>query len=53
MGPNLHLDHAEHGGYLGFAHAACNISAGAAKGARIANSRRKTEGVRSFIPRAW
>ena len=35
-----HLDHDEHGGYLGFSHATCNTSAGAAKGARITNAKR-------------
>jgi hypothetical protein len=47
MGPHLHLDHAEHGGYLGFSHGhrcptcgrKCNVGAGASKGARIANAR--------------
>lgn len=38
MNRNLHLDHAEDGTYLGFAHAACNRKAGASKGARIANA---------------
>ena len=32
MGPWLHLDHAEDGSYLGFAHAKCNRDAGARKG---------------------
>jgi hypothetical protein len=35
MGPHLHYDHAETGGYLGFAHARCNLRAGASKGGRI------------------
>jgi hypothetical protein len=40
MSPALHLDHDEHGGYLGFAHDDCNRKAGARKGARVANTRR-------------
>lgn len=32
MGPYLHYDHDEHGGYLGFSHAECNLHAGAVKG---------------------
>lgn len=32
MGPDLHYDHDETGGYLGFSHAQCNIRAGAIKG---------------------
>lgn len=32
MGPHLHYDHAEHGGYLGFAHGPCNVRAGSDKG---------------------
>lgn len=32
MSRYLHYDHDEHGGYLGFAHAACNLRAGAIKG---------------------
>lgn len=43
MGPGLHYDHAESGGYLGFAHARCNVNAGASKGARIANAKRKAK----------
>jgi hypothetical protein len=31
-GQLLHLDHAEGGGYLGLAHASCNLSAGGRKG---------------------
>jgi hypothetical protein len=41
MSPALHLDHAEDGTYLGFAHRACNIKAGSSKGARITNAKRK------------
>lgn len=42
MGSWLHLDHDEHGGYLGFSHGLrCNISAGSSKGAHITNARRK------------
>jgi hypothetical protein len=41
MGPHLHYDHAEGGGYLGFSHARCNVKAGASKGAKIANAKRK------------
>lgn len=37
MGRRLHYDHAEDGSYLGFAHARCNIQAGAAKGNALAN----------------
>lgn len=45
----LHYDHDEHGTYLGFSHGTpcpqcgrrCNVKAGAAKGARVANARRK------------
>jgi hypothetical protein len=40
MSPRLHLDHAEDGTYLGFAHARCNMSAGARKGAAIVNAQR-------------
>jgi hypothetical protein len=32
MSPDLHYDHDEHGGYLGFSHANCNRHAGAVKG---------------------
>jgi hypothetical protein len=32
MGPWLHYDHNEAGGYLGFSHAHCNNRAGAIKG---------------------
>lgn len=39
MGRWLHYDHAETGGYLGFAHADCNRRAGALKGNRIAAGR--------------
>lgn len=54
MGPHLHLDHAEHGGYLGFSHGGrcpicrkrCNVSAGASKGARTTNARRRTSPLR-------
>jgi hypothetical protein len=38
MGRQLHYDHAEDGTYLGFAHARCNIEAGAAKGNALANN---------------
>ena len=31
----IHLDHDEHGGYLGWAHNTCNRDAGAAKGGRV------------------
>jgi hypothetical protein len=42
MGPWLHLDHAEHGGYLGFSHGLrCNVTAGSRKGARTVNAQRK------------
>lgn len=41
-----HLDHAENGGYLGFSHGSCNVSAGSSKGARIANARRKVTTLR-------
>ena len=36
-----HLDHDEHGGYLGFSHRRCNEKAGQSKGARITNARRQ------------
>lgn len=50
MGPWLHYDHDEHGGYYGFAHGApcpycrirCNLAAGARKGSRIAHRKRRT-----------
>jgi hypothetical protein len=38
---SLHYDHAEDGTYLGFSHGSCNRVAGAAKGGRVAISRRK------------
>jgi hypothetical protein len=38
MGRWLHYDHAEGGGYLGFAHGACNTRAGAIKGNRISRN---------------
>ena len=42
MGPWLHYDHdGTRTGYLGFAHARCNTSAGARRGAIVANARRK------------
>jgi hypothetical protein len=42
MGPWLHYDHNDsRTGWLGFAHARCNIRAGASAGARVANRRRK------------
>jgi hypothetical protein len=41
MSKRLHLDHAEDGTYLGFAHEGCNRSAGASKGARTTNARRQ------------
>ncbi len=50
MSPRLHLDHNEHGGYLGFAHETCNRKAGAKKGARIVNARGITK---TFTPRRW
>jgi hypothetical protein len=43
MSPSLHYDHAEDGTYLGFACARCNRSAGASKGAQIANARRQPQ----------
>jgi hypothetical protein len=43
MSPHLHYDHDERGGYLGFSHAHCNRSAGASKGARITNAKRKQQ----------
>lgn len=44
-GQALHLDHADHDRsvYLGFSHASCNVKAGARKGARTVNSRRKQQ----------
>jgi hypothetical protein len=50
MSPQLHLDHAEDGTYLGFAHAACNRKAGASKGAQIVNAARKAA---RFKRREW
>lgn len=44
MGPGLHYDHDEHGGYLGFSHAVCNRKAGASKGGQILAAR--TAGIR-------
>jgi len=41
----IHLDHDEHGGYRGWAHNTCNRDAGAAKGGRIANAKRKTRRI--------
>lgn len=35
MGPHLHYDHDEHGGYLGFSHDYCNRRAGAVKGNQL------------------
>ena len=51
-----HLDHAEDGSYLGMSHGEacktcgrkCNVSAGASKGARVTNAKRKT--ARSTVP---
>lgn len=46
MGSWLHLDHDEHGGYLGFSHGmTCNVSAGGSKGARTTNAQRKVRRV--------
>jgi hypothetical protein len=39
MSRALHYDHDETGGYLGFAHARCNLRAGAAKGAATSHAR--------------
>lgn len=63
MSSRLHLDHCEctggcgrcaGTGYLGFAHAGCNVSAGASKGARTVNAQREraTEQT-TFIRRVW
>lgn len=43
MGPWLHYDHADNraDGYIGFSHRACNVKAGARRGAQVANARRK------------
>lgn len=42
MGPWLHYDHTDRrDGYLGFAHAECNRTAGASAGARKSNARRR------------
>jgi hypothetical protein len=52
----LHYDH-NHArtGYLGFSHQLCNVKAGAAHGARIANARRRTQRattrIRTDLPR--
>ena len=54
----LHLDHnADRSGYLGFSHGSpchvcgkrCNLSAGAAKGARIVNAKRKGGSPASIV----
>lgn len=62
MGSNLHLDHDDVDRRIirGFAHGTacpvcrrpCNLTAGASKGARIANARRKTE-RQAATRRAW
>lgn len=58
MGPWLHYDHNnQRTGYLGFSHGSrcpwcgkrCNVKAGASKGARVANYRRK---IRKLITTA-
>ena len=42
MSPDLHLDHTDdRRGYLGFACADCNRKAGARKGNRVSNGRRR------------
>src|SRR5215203_4098509 len=55
----LHLDHiADRSGYLGFSHGSpchvcgkrCNLPAGAAKGARITNARRKGKSRGGSVP---
>ena len=58
MGPGLHLDHDEHGGYHGFSHGTpcpwckrrCNVSAGSSKAAKRRNGVRPT--VRARKPPA-
>lgn len=49
MSSALHYDHTDDGtAYLGFAHARCNLRAGAIKG-RAAQGRRNTPTVRSSV----
>jgi hypothetical protein len=40
VGQPIHLDHDERGGYLGFSHSTCNLSAGGRKGRAIQTGRR-------------
>lgn len=49
MGPWLHYDHDEHGGYAGFSHATCNKRAGAIKGNRTQRGQRRTRAQ----PETW
>ena|SRR5882672_71875 len=51
----IHWDHNRtRTGYLGFSHRACNVKAGAAEGARIANARRANAPHKAGRPRpAW
>lgn len=62
MGPWLHYDHDEHGGYLGFSHGSrpcpvcgrkCNERAGQVKGAQVVNARRRRERPRPRLPIGW
>lgn len=50
IGPRLHLDHAEDGSYLGFAHAGCNVKAGARKGHATSTRSQHPQRAQS---RAW
>lgn len=54
----LHFDHNDQrNGYLGFSHEDCNLKAGASKGAKVANAKRKglqgAPAARSWRSRAW